>query len=663
MPEPKTAPPALYQWVVVLALALAYAIGFEWLLPRFGDMTRAFSLSYVCAAAWYWGMWAGMGAALFNLGLNFLLYRWWGVEFSAGLLGVATSLLVGGLLGWLSDLRRRLAVQMDLQQATAQKLRAAKEKLEETVAERTAELRQKVEEHRQAKQALEESQEAYRCLVEGAPSGIFMARVQDGRLIHLNRRVLEMFGYSQEEALRLSIWDVTAPEHHQNIRQRLAQREQGDLPASQGQVYNCLRKDGSPMRCEIWVSLVKYQGQPVVQGLLRDVGQSELLERQLRHAQKMEAVGKLSSGVAHDFNNILQALTGYLQLLDQRLSQDSLGRRYVRESEQAVARAAELVRRLLTFSRKAELQFQPLDLNQEVEGAVAMLRRTIPKMIAMETQLHASQALFQGDGSQITQLLMNLAHNAVDAMPEGGVLTLRTANQHLDQEFCQQFLEAAPGDYLRLEVSDTGTGVPPDIRKNIFDPFFTTKEVGKGTGLGLSIVYGVVKSHRGIIQMDSSPPRGTIFRIYLPRLSDAQTPPLIKQTPPEQPLEGKEHILLVDDEDPILEVGRHLLEKHGYRVTCAHSGEEALALYDELRDRLDLVLLDLGMPGMGGIKALEALLIRNPRVKVVICSGYAAKAQAQEVIQAGAAGFVAKPYNSRALLGKLRQILDEPPQE
>jgi signal transduction histidine kinase len=384
--------------------------------------------------------------------------------------------------------------------------------------------------------------------------------------------------------------------------------------------------------------------------------QKKNLERQLIHSQKMEAVGALASGVAHDFNNILQGLSGYIRTAGSHARDEGLSRT-LREMDRLIERAADLVRDLLTFGHQVKPETKSLDLNEEIRQAVRMLDRTLPKMIHVDTRLAPDLPKVSGDPRQMTQVILNLAANARDAMPTGGELTFETTTLAV--------AEALPGgipagDYVVLKVTDTGQGMDEKLLPHIFTPFFTTKKPGKGTGLGLSTVFGIVKAHGGFMTCESQPDRGTQFAIHLPdravETSAAQAAALsASEAPPGQ----GETILLVDDEEFIRTTAAEFLEDGGYQVITASCGEDALEACRTRPDRPDLVMLDYSMPGMGGRKCLERLVRIYPGIRVLVASGYASRDVETDLIDLGARGFVPKPYRMGELMVVIRRILDE----
>jgi CheY-like chemotaxis protein len=329
----------------------------------------------------------------------------------------------------------------------------------------------------------------------------------------------------------------------------------------------------------------------------------------------------------------------------------------VEQIEAAVGRASELVQQLLTFSRRVQPKLKPINLNQCINQAVALLKRTLPKMVTISAELEDGLNLVNADGNQLEQVILNLGANASDAMPEGGRLLIKTSKRILDREFCQAHPEAEPGEYVMMEVSDTGQGMDQVTMNHIFDPFFTTKELGKGTGLGLSIVYGIMRSHGGIVTVESQAEQGTSFSIYLPALTGEAS---VESPAPELKLEpgGGETLLLVDDDVGILNSTRELLEHFGYKVRCATSGEEALDAYQGRPGYYDLVIMDLGMPGMGGAKALEKIKEMDPGAMVIVCSGYSSEKASLTADRGGAAAFVSKPYKTADMLNTIRKVLD-----
>lgn len=503
--------------------------------------------------------------------------------------------------------------------------------------------------------ALHESEARFRELAEHLPETIFEMDTS-GKLTFVNQNAFAHFGYSQEDfdqglnAFQMIVSE-DRPKALANVRRVLSGENIGINE------YTALRKDGSTFPAVMHSSARYRDGKPVgLQGFVIDVTETKKLEAQLRQAHKMEAIGTLAGGIAHDFNNLLQAIQGFTELLLLDKGPDEHGYAELLEISRAAQRGGELTRQLLTFSRKVEVRFEPTDLNQAVKGLKRLLERTIPKMIRIDLRLTADPYRVMADGAQIEQVVMNLAVNARDAMPDGGALAIETQNVALDEGLLRRHSEMPAGRYAVLAVSDTGHGMDTATQEHIFDPFFTTKDVGKGTGLGLAMVYGIVKAHRGHVTCESTPGVGTTFRIYLPALESRQE---AAQTPsePTEELAGTETILLVDDEEPVRHLGERVLQRFGYTVISASDGESALKTYREQRERIDLVILDLIMPGIGGRKCLQELIDLDPQVRVIVVSGHGGSEEIEDTRTLGARSFVRKPYDVHQLLKLVRHVL------
>jgi PAS domain S-box-containing protein len=424
-----------------------------------------------------------------------------------------------------------------------------------------------------------------------------------------------------------------------------------------GQIVN-KRKDGALFTEEATISPVRSADGEIVNfvAVKRDITQEIQLRKQLIQAQKLESIGTLAGGIAHDFNNLLQVVLGYSEMLLMDEDRNDRGSQELKAIRHAAKRGAELVRQILTFSRKTETNPRPLNLNQQVHEAQKLLNRTIPKMIEVDLRLPEGLKAVNADPGQIEQILLNLSVNARDAMPDGGRLTIATHNVTLDEEYCQAHLDVNPGEYVMLEVSDTGHGMKRDVVDHIFEPFYTTKGLGEGTGLGLAMVYGIVTGHGGHITCESEPGRGASFKIYLPAIPSEE--PLDIDKSGIMPAFGSETILLVDDEELIRDLGQKILQRNGYTVLTASDGREALEIYSKNKEEIALVILDLIMPAMGGKECLVELLKINPQVKTLIASGFVVNGPTRETIDAGAKGYVSKPFNVRALLKAVRSTLD-----
>jgi len=502
--------------------------------------------------------------------------------------------------------------------------------------------------------ALQDSEERMRRIIDSSPVGIRIT--QNGKHVYANRALAKIFGYeTQEEILGLPAEALFTPESRSLIRQRMADRMVGKTIPAHYEVSG-LTRQGKTISLESWGTEIDYLGKRSWLAFIIDVSEAKSLRAQLLQAQKMEAVGTLAGGIAHDFNNILQVVLGFSEILLMGKAEGDEEHEDIRKILSAARKGADLVRGLLAFSRRAGINPKPLNLNLVIHQAESILARTIPKTIQIELMLQERLPAVSADPFQIEQILLNLAINARDAMPEGGTLTFVTSKVSLDETFSREHLETSPGDYVLLTVSDTGEGMTKQTLEHIFEPFFSTKAAGEGTGLGLAMVHGIVRQHGGLIRCYSEPGHGTTFKIYFPALISEEEKE--ETTVREMPRGGSETILLVDDEELIRDLGSKILTKAGYQVIMASTGEEALETYQARGTAIALVLLDLIMPQMGGKPCLEGLLRINPAVNVVIASGYSANHPTRDALAAGARGFVNKPYDVRQVLEVIRSVLD-----
>lgn len=499
-------------------------------------------------------------------------------------------------------------------------------------------------------------EQLYRSLLQSSADAVIIYDLE-GTVQYVSPAFTELFGWTLDELAGKGIPYVPESER-ERTKELIRDLHDKGVPYSG---FETVRSTRAGDLVQVSLSASRYddhEGKPSgILVMLRDISQQKELETRLSQAHKMEAIGTLAGGIAHDFNNILQAISGYAQLLLMKNALDKQEHSMLSAIERSARRAGELTERLLIFSRKAESRLRPVDLNNEVRQAVLLLERTIPKMIDIRTDLADDLKIINADPTQLEQVMMNMAVNARDAMPEGGSFTLRTSNVFLDKAYCTLHPGLEPGEYVLLEASDTGHGIDPELLDHIYEPFYTTKAAGHGTGLGLAMVYGIVKSHGGMIVCSSKQGKGTSFLIYLPVLGmgDASG---TEETREEAVRGGYECVLVVDDEESILEIAGDVLERYGYKVITASSGEDALEIYRAGRERIDLVILDLNMPGMGGKKCLLELKEMDPEVKVIVATGHTTKAQAGETVEMGSAGFIPKPYRLMDLLKTLREVLD-----
>ncbi|MCL4234813.1 MAG: response regulator, partial [Deltaproteobacteria bacterium] len=436
-------------------------------------------------------------------------------------------------------------------------------------------------------------------------------------------------------------------------------RAVGVIPlVHEDRVVGCLtvisfsRDEFAPRRREALVGAASQIAQTIVRW--RAEKERMRLEEQLRAAAKMEAIGRLAGGVAHDFNNILTSIRGYAELLLRSVREEDPMAEDLQEITKAADRAASLTQQLLAFSRKQIIEPRVIDLNDVIENSARMLKRMIGEDVDLIWVPDAHLTPVRVDPVQMEQVLINLAVNARDAMPDGGRLTIATANAAVDRDYASRNADASPGMYVMMSVRDTGHGMSDEVRERIFEPFFTTKEQGKGTGLGLATVYGIARQNGGFITVDSQPGAGSDFRFYLPAASEPAHAPKSPESP--TAAGGAEAILVVEDEDAVRRLAKRVLERNGYRVIEAASGDEALAVGDDVA--IDLVLTDVVMPHMNGRQLVEKLLARRPGLRVVFMSGYTEDAIARHGVLEDGTAFLQKPFTAADLARKIREALD-----
>ncbi len=542
-------------------------------------------------------------------------------------------------------------------QLSLRKLRA---RLEEEVNRRTIDLtatmdrlREEIAERIQAQEALRQSEQKYRSFFEENPAGNYVVKV-DGQLVACNPAFLRMFGFtSAEEAMQRNLASLySKPGNRKNFLAQL--KEKGHLEYYEKEF---LRTDGSPLHVlENALGIFDENGElKEIHGFLIDETARRKMEEQLQQSQKMEAVGRLAGGVAHDFNNILTVIMGYCEFLLSKPEIRGENRQYAQEIYDAGARAAGLTRQLLAFSRKQLLKPRVLNLNQVVEDIGKMIRRLIGDEIEVKTILAADLDNVNADPGQMEQVIINFCVNARDAMPQGGRITIETGNVEVDEFLAAQHTPMTPGHYVRLMVTDTGIGMDKKTLSQVFEPFFTTKSLEKGTGLGLSTVYGIVKQSGGYVWAYSELGMGSTFSVYLPAATEGAEPRQLR-TDPIKIIRGSETILVVEDAAPLRVLIRKVLEAFGYTVLEAESAEQAYPIAD-CYQRIDLLLTDLSLPRSSGMALAESLLKKQPRLKVLYMSAHPAGLVDFGVPNPGI-DFLQKPFTQEALGQRLRLLLD-----
>jgi PAS domain S-box-containing protein len=537
-----------------------------------------------------------------------------------------------------------------------EELKRHQDHLETMVEERTGELRKankelniEITERKQVEEAQRESEEKYRLLVDNANDAIFIA--QDGVIKFPNPTLLQTSGFSTDELAKTPFVNLIHPGDRDMVLDRHKRRLKGE-DVLNNYTFRIITKAGKELYVSINAVLIKWEGRPAALNILRDITEQKKLEEQFHLAQKMESIGTLAGGVAHDFNNLLMGIQGNLSLLLLDLPPSHPNYQMVKRTEQYVKSGAELTKQLLGIAKGGKYEVKPTDLNKIIKKTSAMFGRA-KKEIKIHTKLQKSVWPVEVDQGQIEQVLLNLYINAWQAMPGGGTLYLETDNIILDRHPGKSY-NIEPGNYVKISVIDTGVGMDKKIQQRLFDPFFTTKEMGRGTGLGLASVYGIIKSHNGIITVHSEKDKGSTFIIYLPASKKKIQP---EKRGPKKLLTGTGTILLVDDEAYIVDVGNQMLQRMGFKVLVAKSGKEAIKILKENKDEIDLVILDIIMPGMDGGETYDILKGINPDIKVLLSSGYSLNREAQKIMEKGCDGFIQKPFGMSTLSIKLGEIL------
>jgi two-component system cell cycle sensor histidine kinase/response regulator CckA len=513
-----------------------------------------------------------------------------------------------------------------------------------------------ITQQKKAEEALRESEARYRDLYENAPNAYCSVSATDGSILSCNRAALHLFGHDRETMMRMKVSDLFVDTVHGLTRATGVFRRLGAGESIRDVELQMKYKDGNP----IWISLsaepVRDSGDNIIiyRSMASDISGRKRLEAQFQQAQKLEAIATVAGGIAHNFNNLLMGIQGNVSLMLHQIdSTHSLYERLV-SIEKQVESGADLTKHLLGYARKGKYEVKPINLNQLIMDTSDTFGTT-KKEIRIHRELDKGLYTIKGDKGQIEQVLWNLYVNASDAMPGGGNLILQTVNTTHNAMKGKPY-EVKPGPYILLTIRDTGIGMNEETIERIFEPFFTTKEMGRGTGLGLASAYGIIRAHDGHIEVESEKRRGTTFRIFLPA-SDTMVQDTIKAH--EQVLEGTETVLLVDDEEPVLEVGRDLLKAMGYRVLIARDGREAVRVYRKNKRIVDIVILDIVMPTMGGGATYDLLKQINQDVKVLLSSGYSINGEATDILERGCNGFIQKPFSMKELSGAIRKVLQK----
>jgi len=516
---------------------------------------------------------------------------------------------------------------------------------------------------KQAEKDLRENEEKYKQLVNHAPAGIYEIDFATGKLVSVNDVMCEYTGYTKNELLNMSALDFLTEESQIQLLDRMDKLFKGEKLTGSVE-YKARTKEG----LEYWILINaryfydkdgKVKRATVVAHDITELKQAEQekerLEEQLQQAQKMEAIGTLAGGIAHDFNNILSIIIGYTELVLMNGNVDEEVRQNLKEVFNASKHARDMVKQILAFSRQNKNERKPIQVAHIVKEAIKLLRASLPATISIQEHIEKNTGIIEADPTQIQQVMMNLCTNASHAINEkDGVLKVSLSNIELDQIASANIPDLKPGSYLKLSVSDTGHGIHPNAHKKIFNPYFTTKEKEEGTGLGLAVVQGIIKSHGGAITVESEVGKGATFHVYLPTIQREVTMDEVESTA--LPM-GQERILLVDDEQPLVEIGKQMLQRLGYTVAARTSSIEALELFKTHPDRFDLVITDIVMPNMTGEKLAEKLMGIRADIPIILCTGYSEKFTRRQASDMGIQSFLMKPLVMQDLASTVRQAL------
>jgi len=527
----------------------------------------------------------------------------------------------------------KFGLEYDLSEEKEQ-LKIYSANLEQLVQERTKEL--------------SVSEKWYRAIFDYATDGIIVLD-RHGTIINVNQKACDIHGFDRGSLIGINLELLDAEESKDHFRKRLTKVLEGESIIYETEHY---KKDGSKVLLEVSSNAIDSEGEKYIQSFYRDITEKKRMQEQLMHSTKMESIGVLAGGIAHNFNNILTAILGYAELLLEFSNLDDISRQRVRNIDSSARKAGVMVSKLLSFARRESHEVLPLNLHDVINDSLKIFEGALNKKIGLKVNFVEYTPIIEGDPNQIEQILMNLIVNAKDAMPDGGLITIMTRLVSIGEERINIPSYVQPGQYVVLSFSDTGSGIPTDVISKIFDPFFTTKEKGKGTGLGLATVYGIVKDHKGYISVHSELAKGTTFEIYFP-LSEKTSQAIVK--PRATIIEGDENILIVDDDNDVLNFLSDLLENHGYHVMPVNNALSAVDMFKANLSKINLVITDIVMPLVEGNDLVKILKNINPEIRILAVSGFSDSAIRDD---GSIDAFVKKPFEQTELLSTIRRILD-----
>jgi PAS domain S-box-containing protein len=662
--SPWTAPAKLktpYKVSIFLLLLLGYLVCSPWLLLELGNVSRIFVFVFTLPAAFFWGLKGGVAVSLVTPILVMALHAVMGEPFGGGVVGPLFLLLMNMMVGQMCDLSLRLEREFEKKDRAELELQRHKAHLEERIRERTAELtrtnkelQQEIGERKQVANALRESEEKYRLLVETANEAIFIA--QDGVIKFPNPKTFAMTGYSESEVVAMPFVNLIHPDDREMVAERHRQRLNGEGPPSD-YAFRIINKAGSEMWVQINAAFTTWEGRPATINLIRDITEKRQLEERLRQSQKIESIGTLAGGIAHEFNNILGIIMGNAELALEEVPERSLAAGNLQEIRTASLRAKDVVNRILSFARIAPSERKPVRVGAAARESLKLLRAAIPATIDIRQHIACDGETILADLTEFHQVLMNLCTNAAHAVEAtSGVVEITLEPVHLDRAAASRYDGLNPGRHVRLTVADTGRGIEPGVMDRIFDPYFTTKEIGQGLGMGLAIVHGIVKKNDGAIRIESEPGHGATVEVVFPQI-EARAAAEVHEA--NVLPTGAERILVVDDEASLVEMTSLMLERLAYTVVGTTRSTEALTLFQMQPDRFDLVITDMAMPEMAGDRLAKELLRLRPDMPVILCTGHSDRIDAERAAKLGIAGYYMKPLDQKTLAIGVRNVLDE----